>query len=360
MVIAASFLISFLVATAIAPLVIRWYRRKGWVDDPAKHSHVKVLHAASVPRGGGLVVFAGLLVGCALLLQWDHYLIGIMIGALLITIVGWLDDIYDLHPLTRLVTGSVAALIVIGSGIGIDYVSNPFGAGVIHLNGLQWNFILFGQQQSIWILADLFALLFIVWNMNIVNWSKGVDGQLPAFVVVSLLFVSAIAGKFATDPTSFGAQQLALIAAGGFAGLLIWNWYPQKMMPGYGAGSLAGYLLAVLAILSGAKVATVLMVLAVPTADALFAISRRLYRKKAPYWGDRGHLHHRLLDVYGWSKPKIALFYAGSSLILGLLSLILPTPLKLLTVVITGILVVGLQLEAKRRTTRGLDSHEQH
>lgn len=354
--IVGSFLISFITAALIAPLVIRWYRAHRWLDDPSHHTHVKVVHERAVPRGGGLVVFAGLALGAAIFLQWDHYLIGIMAGAVIITIIGWLDDVYDLHPLTRLVTGTLAAMVVIGVGIGIDYVSNPFGPGVIHLDAIQWQLVVFGQPHTFLVLADLFALFFIVWNMNIVNWSKGVDGQLPAFVTVSFLFVSVLAGKFADDPTSFGTQQLALIAAGSFAGLLIWNWYPQKMMPGYGAGSLAGYLLAVLAILSGAKVATVLMVLAVPTADAAFAISRRLYQKKAPYWGDRGHLHHRLLDVYGWSKPMIACFYAVTSLIMGILSLFLPTILKLLTVVITAGVVVGLQLEAKRRLNREADS----
>ena len=352
----ASFFVSFLTAALVAPLVIRWYRARNWLDDPATHTHAKVVHDRPVPRGGGLVVLAGLVVGALIFLQWDQYLIAIMLGAVLIAVVGWLDDLYDLHPGIRLVTGSVAALIVILSGIGIGYVSNPFGEGVIHLDIWQWQYWFLGQPRSIWILADLFALFFILWNMNIVNWSKGVDGQLPAFVTISFLFVSLLAGKFAGDPTSFGTQQLALIAAGSFAGLLVWNWYPQKMMPGYGAGSLAGYLLAVLAILSGAKVATILMVLAIPTADAIFAVSRRIYRGKMPFWGDRGHLHHKLLDVYGWSKPAIALFYASTSLILGVLSLFLQTQLKLVAVVIAGLLVVGLQLEAKRRSISASNS----
>lgn len=354
----ASFLVSFLTAALIAPLIIRWYRKHKWLDDPTTQKHVKVLHERAVPRGGGLVVFAGLVVGAGLFLQWDSYLIAIMAGATILALVGWLDDLYNLHPSIRMLTGSAAALCVIGAGIGIGYVSNPFGPGVIHLDSLQWQFWLFGESRSLWVWADIFAFFFILWNMNIVNWSKGVDGQLPAFVTVSLLFVSMLAGTFAGDPTNFGTQQLALIAAGSFAGLLVWNWYPQKMMPGYGAGSLAGYLLAVLAILSGAKVATILMVLAIPTADAIFAISRRLYRGKSPYWGDRGHLHHKLLDVYGWSKQTIALFYAGSSLVMGILSLYLDTRYKLLAVAMAAVLVVGLQLEAKRRTQRESPPHD--
>ncbi|MBP7875622.1 undecaprenyl/decaprenyl-phosphate alpha-N-acetylglucosaminyl 1-phosphate transferase [Candidatus Woesebacteria bacterium] len=346
------FLLSFFTAAVTAPIVIYWYRSRNWIDDPSTNVHAKVVHTRAVPRGGGIVILAGLLVGAIAFLHWDQYLLAILAGAILITIVGWLDDVFDLHPALRLISGSIAAFFVIMAGIGIGYVTNPFGPGVIHLDGVQMQYWFLGQPRSIWVLADLFAWFFILWNMNIVNWSKGVDGQLPAFVTISFLFVSLLAGRFAGDPTSFGTQQLAMIAAGSFAGLLLWNWYPQKMMPGYGAGSLAGYLLSVLAILSGAKVATILMVLAIPTADAVFAISRRLYRKKLPFWGDRGHLHHKLLDVYGWSKQMIALFYAGTSLILGVLSLYLHTQLKLVAVVIAALLVVGLQVEAKRRSSR--------
>ena len=348
----ASFFLSLLASSVIAPLVIAWYRSHSWLDDPATHTHAKVVHNRAVPRGGGLVVFFGVLIGSAALLHFDLYLVAILLGAALLTLVGWLDDVYDIHPAYRLLSGALASLLVISVGIGIGYVSNPFGPGVIHLDTIQWHFWFLGKQRVLWVLSDLFALFFLVWNMNIVNWSKGVDGQLPAFVTISLLFISVLAGTFAGDPTNFGTQQLALIVAGSFAGLLIWNWYPQKMMPGYGAGSLAGYFLGVLAILSGAKVAMVLMVLAIPTADAVFAIARRIYRGKSPFWGDRGHLHHKLLDVYGWSKPAIASFYAGSSLVMGLLSLVLPTFLKLVALGICGLLVVGLQVEAKRRLTR--------
>ncbi|MDR0463044.1 MAG: hypothetical protein LBG64_02390, partial [Pseudomonadales bacterium] len=103
------------------------------------------------------------------------------------------------------------------------------------------------------------------------------------------------------------------------------NFYPQKIMSGYGAGSIAGFLLAILSMLSGAKVATVLMVLALPTADAIFTIIRRIRAGKSPFYGDRGHLHHKLLDEYGWGRRRIAFFYWLITAIMGLLALILPT-----------------------------------
>ncbi|NCN82546.1 MAG: undecaprenyl/decaprenyl-phosphate alpha-N-acetylglucosaminyl 1-phosphate transferase [Candidatus Pacebacteria bacterium] len=336
------FFLSFLLAFLITPMVIKLYKKHGWLDDPKKQVHAKKTHKIAVPRGGGIVVFFAILVCSLLFLQFDQYLLAILAGAGILAIVGFLDDIYDLHPFPRLLANGFAALLVVGSGIGIAYVSNPFGPGVIHLDQPQISFAFFGEIRNIWLLADLFAVLFIIWNINIVNWSKGVDGQLPGFAAAALVFIGLLSSKFVGDPTSFNTAQLAFIVAGAFTGLLLWNWYPQRIMPGYGAGSLAGFFLGVLAILSGAKLATTLMVLAIPTADAIFTIGRRLYAGKSPFWGDRGHLHHKLFDTFGWSRQKIAIFYSFSSIALGTLSLYLNTIGKLLTIAITMSLVFGV------------------
>ncbi|NCN06547.1 MAG: undecaprenyl/decaprenyl-phosphate alpha-N-acetylglucosaminyl 1-phosphate transferase [Candidatus Pacebacteria bacterium] len=337
-----AFFLSFLFAFLLAPVVIRLYKRQGWLDDPAHNTHVKKTHTTAVPRGGGLVIFFAVLACSLLFLQFDQYLLAILTGALLLTIIGFLDDILDLHPFPRLAINGLAALIVVGSGIGIAYISNPFSSGVLMLDQPRLTLSFLGETRSIWVLADLFAVFFIIWNSNIVNWSKGVDGQLPAFSMVALVFVGLLSLRFFDDPTSFNTAQLAFIVAGAFAGLLPWNWFPQKIMPGYGAGSLAGFFLGVLAILSGAKLATTLMVLAIPTADAVFTIVRRLHAGKSPFWGDRGHLHHKLFDTFGWSRQKIAIFYGISSVALGFLSLYLNTVGKLLTIAITMSLVFGL------------------
>lgn len=342
-----SFFITALVACCITPLVIHFYRTHNWLDNPITQTHAKKTHTIPVPRGGGFVIFFSILFLSVFFLHYDTYLIAIMTGAAILTLVGFLDDVFDIHPLIRLCTNLLVALIVVGSGIGIAYVSSPFSSSVIHLNMPQITFNFLGQDRTIWILADLFAILFIVWNMNIVNWSKGVDGQMPGFVSIALIFIGILSTRFVDDPTSFNTTQLSFIAAGAFAGFLVWNWYPQKIMPGYGAGSLAGYFLSVLAILSGAKVATILMVLAIPTSDALFTITRRILNGKSPFWGDRGHLHHKLIDVFHWGKRRIAVFYWSTSLILGLLSLYLNTIQKLITIAVVLLAVAGALVWAK-------------
>ncbi len=331
------FFISALISSLTAPIIIWFYRRQSWLDDPQENSHVKRTHLRPVPRGGGLVVYLGICLTSVLFLEVDKYLVGILSGGLILTIIGVLDDIYDLHPLLRLGFNFLAALIVVGTGIGIAYVTNPFGSGVIHLDQPQLVLDFLGKTRTIWLLADFFAVFFIVWNMNIVNWAKGVDGQLPGFVSAAAVMIGLLSSRFLDDPTQFETAHLALIVGGAFLGLLIWNWYPQKMMPGYGGGSLGGYFLSILALLGGAKVATTLMVLAIPTADAIFTITRRILAGKSPFWGDRGHLHHKLLDRLGWGRRRIAVFYWFTSLGLGTLSLYLGTWGKIVTLaVITG------------------------
>jgi len=351
------FIISTLLALLITPLIIKWYRSQNWVDDPQQATHAKKTHTDPVPRGGGIVIGVVLIICSILFLEFDKYLVAILTGAVLLMTVGFLDDIYDIHPLIRLGVGFLAALIVVGSGMGIAYVSNPFGDDVIHLDQPQIQFEFMGESRSIWIVADIFALLFILWNMNIVNWSKGVDGQMPGFVSIALVFIGILSLQFADDPTQFNSMYLAFIGAGAFAGFLYWNWYPQKIMPGYGAGSLAGYLISVLAIVSGAKLATVFMVLSIPTADAVFTILRRLLAKKSPIWGDRGHLHHKLLDVFAWGRRRIAIFYWLITFIMGMLALYLNTAGKLLTIGLASILVFGLLVWAKYQQKYGKIKH---
>jgi UDP-GlcNAc:undecaprenyl-phosphate GlcNAc-1-phosphate transferase len=342
-------LISGLIAALTAPLIIMWYRQNNWLDDPQQTPHRKKTHRSPVPRGGGLVVFAGILLTSLFFLQVDRYLIAILLGAGLLSVVGFIDDIKDISPLTRLLTGLVASLVVVGAGIGIAYVGNPFGAGVVHLNFPILTFDFWGQTRQIWLLSSLFALFFINWNMNILNWSKGVDGQLPGFVSIAAIFIGLLSLRFQDVPTTFNTAHLSFIVAGAYLGLLIWNWYPQKMMPGYGAGSLAGYFLSVLAILSGAKVATTLMVLAIPTADGIFTIMRRVLAGKSPFWGDRGHLHHKLMDILGWGRRRIAIFYWLASLGLGIISLLLGTTGKIVVFLLTVVFVFSFLVWAKLR-----------
>ncbi len=344
----AAFLVSFLAAVACAPLVIALYKKLGWLDDPKKNPHPKTVHATPVPRGGGLVVAAGVAVVTLFFMPLTPALAGVMVGAIVLLISGTLDDRYDINPYIRYGLNLLAAIIVIASGVGIDYVTNPFGPGVIQLGEIGPHLTIGSQAYPLF--ASGLALLWIVWNMNAVNWSKGVDGQLPGFVCVAAFFIALLSLRFQGDVTQGMVTTLSLAVSGAFAGLLVWNAYPQKMMPGYAAGSLAGYFLSVLAILSGAKIATALLLLAIPTADGIYTVTRRIAAGKSPFWGDRGHLHHRMLDA-GWSRRRIAAFYWLTTFLFGCVALQLDSRSKAYAMMAAGILFLLLVLWLKRSIT---------
>lgn len=330
------------VAFGLAPLVMKWYRHKGWLDDPEKQKHAKVVHKYPVPRGGGLVIWGAVLIGVCLFLEMNKYTWGILLGATIIGITGWWDDIKDVNPYLRLLLGVLAAGVVVAAGIGIAYVTNPLGEGVIRLDQPQIPFFLWGKLRTVWIVADLFALFWIVWCMNMINWSKGLDGQLPGMVVIAALVIGILSFRFVDDVTQWPVMILAAITAGAYLGFLPWNFYPQKMMPGYGGGALAGFLLATLSILSGAKLATLMLVLAVPMIDAIYVMINRLRQKKSPVWGDRTHFHHKLMDL-GWGKRRIAVFYWLVTLLLGVIALQLNARQKAFTIALL-VLMFGVVL----------------
>lgn len=335
-------MVTLVAAVLAAPLVMAIYKKMKWLDDPKIKKQPKVVHKYPVPRGGGVVIFMALLVGALIFLGIDKHSMGILLGGLVLMITGVLDDVLDISPYVRLALGLLAGVMVVSAGIGIAYITNPLTGGVIHLNEPQLPLYLWGKTRTIWVLSDLFALVWIGWCMNMINWSKGLDGQLPGIVVIASLVIGLLSLKFNGDVTQWEVSILAGITAGAYLGFLPFNFFPQKMMPGYGAGSLAGYLLAILSILSGAKVATLILVLAVPMMDALYVVGRRMARGKSPVWGDRSHFHHKLMDL-GWGKRRIAGFYWLMTLILGIIALQLNARQKVFTIVLS-LLIFGAVL----------------
>ncbi|KKT65776.1 MAG: Glycosyl transferase family 4 [Candidatus Woesebacteria bacterium GW2011_GWA2_44_33] len=332
-----AFLLPALVSFLVTPAVIWGYKRMGALGR-AKRREMDT-HEKQVPRGGGIPIYLGILIGAVAFLPLDQHLIGILVGGLVGLAVGVADDWLDLNPYFRLGLLFLAAGAVVAAGVGIAYINLPF-LGIVNLDQPRINFWFLGEQRSIWVLSDLFALVFIVAVMNFVNWSKGLDGQLPGIVVIAAVTIGVLSLKFSGDVTQWPVLILALILAGAYAGFLPWNFYPQKIMPGYAGGILGGYFLAVLAILSTTKVGTLLVVLGVPVVDAGIIMGRRILAGKSPVWGDRGHWHHYLLDKAGWSKRKIALFYWGVTGFLGMVALKLNSRQKLYTI-LGVVLVIG-------------------
>ncbi len=330
-------LVSGLVATVASWVVVKWGKHLNIVDDPRQHKSAKVVHERPVPRGGGIPIFLALLVSTTLFLPSGSRVWAIVTGAAILAIVGFLDDRFSekISPYLRLVVNIVVALVVVGSGIGIAYITNPAG-GIISLAQPQYCF----QGHCIWLVADLLAIVWLVGLQNVVGWSSGVDGQLPGFVVIAALTMGLLGLRF-HDPSQMPVIILSAITAGAYLGFLPWNWYPQKIMPGYGGKSLAGFLLGVLSILSTAKVGALIMVLGLPLIDGALVILKRLREGRSPVWGSYEHFHHYLLDR-GWGRRRIALLYWGVSGILAVLALRLNSTSKYFTMVTVTLILGGL------------------
>jgi len=318
--------------------VINLAKKFNLVTDKKIREHPAHTHQGIIPRAGGLPIYFSILITSIIFLPINKILFGILLSSFLLIVIGLLDDYYDLSPYIRFAANLAISALVIGFGLGIPYISNPFG-GIIRLDQWQLSFNLFGYH-SILVIADIFAIIWLTWIMNMVNWSKGVDGQLPGFVSITALFLGIIAQRFtAHDINVQSVAIFSFIVSGAFLGFLPLNFYPQKIMPGYGGGALAGFLLGILSILSFGKLGTAVLILSVPMIDAFYTIIRRLKNKKSPFRADWGHFHHRLLEI-GWGKRRIAVFYWLVALILGIASLFLKEIEKLLAFLTTGIILL--------------------
>lgn len=321
------FFTALVLSLVITPLTIWIFTRLGLVIDPKKTPHPAHIHKKPVPKGGGVAIFLAVFITLALLLKLDKHLIAIALASAITVVVGLIDDVRGINPYLRLAINFLAVGVIVASGIGIAFVSNPFG-GIIDLSQPRWGFDLWGRHHEIWILADIFALLWIPILINSINWSSGVDGQISGVVAIAALALGIISLTYSADIAQWPVSTLAFALSGAFVGLTVFHFYPQKIMPGYSATSLAGLLLGVISILATAKVGTVLVVLGVPLIDFSYLIIKRIMAGKSPVWGDRNHLHHKLLDM-GWGKRRIALFYWLVTIILAVAAIKLEARSKL-------------------------------
>lgn len=327
-------LIAFCVTVVTVPFVIRFAKKAKLMDDPKTHIHPAIIHKKPIPRAGGLPIFIGIVVASLFFIPFDSFTITIFIGGLIVVVTGLLDDKYDLSPYIRFGANILTAMIAVYAGVTIPFITNPLG-GILHFTDFQ--FVLFDQAYNI---GDILAVIWIVWVMNMLNWSKGVDGQMPGIAAISSFVIGIAAFRFmSTEETSYMISLLSFVVGGASLGFLIFNFYPAKIFPGYSA-TILGYFIGILSITSGVKLATAVLVMGVPSVDAAITIIRRILSKKSPFWHDRGHLHHLLLN-YGLGHRSIAVFYWLMSLILGFVALMASSRGKLFAIMLVVVVVLG-------------------
>lgn len=350
------FLTALLITALTTPVTILLAKRFGLMDDPAKHIHPGIIHKKPIPRAGGIPLFLGCFIAGLIFFPINAITIAIYLSAFIALAVGTIDDklnaqAKDISPYLRFLANILCAVILVGSGITISFITNPLG-GIFHFDTIV--FPVFGLFTLS--LAQIISVFWIIWVMNMLNWSKGVDGQMPGIVAISAIVIGILSLRFPviTDGTLMEAQ-LSFIIAGSAVGFLLFNFYPAKIFPGYGATALY-LLLAVVSILTSAKLATAILVMGVPIVDAIFTIIRRLANKKSPFFGDKKHLHHILLKL-GLSQRQVALLYWSISAILGTISLLLQSRSKVFAIIMLGV-IVGMGLTALHLITKGIHEEE--
>jgi len=330
------FLAALIATIVVTPISLIFIKKFGLIDDPSKRKHPAALHTKPIPRAGGIPLFIGIAVAGLIFLPIEKITIALFLAGLICLIVGVLDDKFDISPYFRFLINIVSATIVVFAGANIAFITNPFG-GILYLSSIQIPFL---ASYSPIIFSYFVAILWIVWIMNMLNWSKGVDGQMPGIVAISAIVIGILSLRFPViDHYSLISAKLSFMIAGAAIGFLFFNFYPAKIFPGYSATAVY-LLLAVVSILASAKLATAVLVMGVPIIDGIFTITRRILSGKSPFWHDKKHLHHLLLKR-GYGHRKIALFYWFISAILGSLALVLSSRGKLFAIVMLAIIVGG-------------------
>jgi len=332
------FLISFTASLLFTPLTIYLAKRLKLIDDPSKRKHPAKIHKKPIPRAGGLAIFLSITSAALFTLPINNTTVTLLTAGLIVVTVGILDDKYDISPYARFASNILAASIVVINIVRLNFITNPFGGTVVF------------QDLPIGVFASLapyvLAVIWIVWVMNMLNWSKGVDGQMPGIAAISAIIIGIASLRFPIlTPDNITTAQLAFATAGASFGFLLFNKYPAKIFPGY-SSTILGFYIAILALSSSAKLATALLVMGVPTVDALITVARRLKAKKSPFWHDKGHLHHLLLDI-GIPQQYIAPIYWFASLLLGVIALTLSSRGKLFAIILVLVVTTGFILTLK-------------
>ena len=314
----AAFVAAALLALVLTPFVRRVAIRLDNIDRPDSRR----VNDAPIPRGGGVAVaIAFLLVtitGIAINTQTGAvpvplalkptHLVALLAGGAIATLLGVLDDTFQLRARWQLLGQLVLAGLAVAAGILVTDLNNPFGPGDIELSTP---------------FAIGFSMLWIVGMINSINFIDGLDGLSSGIALIAAATLGLISLTTAVGPVGqpfIGILCFAL--AGSLLGFLRWNFHPASIFIGTSGVMFVGYTLAVLSILGTAKVAVALLVLGVPILDTFWIIVRRLSAGHSPFTPDRGHIHHRLLDL-GLSHSQTVLVIYAICLSLAVLSLVL-------------------------------------
>lgn len=332
-------------------LMIKTAFRFGIVDNPGLE---RKIHKLPTPLLGGVAIFLVFVILAFLyrgeLLAGDleaHHLLGVLAGSIFLIIGGVLDDKYDLTPGKQFIFPVLAVLAVVAGGVGIEKITNPFG-GLTYLDQLRIPIFDFGDGiHYFMVLADSFTILWLLGMMYTTKLLDGMDGLVTGVTAIGafIIFLFTMTTKYYQPDIGIAA----LILAGACLGFLIFNWHPAKIFLGESGSLFLGFILGVLAIISGGKIAIALLVMGIPILDVVWTIIRRLAAGKNPLkFADRKHLHFRLFDLGLGTRKTVLIFYLFS-IVFGLSALFLQSRGKLLTLGGLVIIMLGMAIGIEKK-----------
>jgi UDP-GlcNAc:undecaprenyl-phosphate GlcNAc-1-phosphate transferase len=302
-------LVAAAVTAMLTPLTMRLARRVGAIDEP----RARGLSVRSTPLLGGLAIFGGVLVSTLIWLpsgyhESPHLWEGVLVGCAVITLVGAIDDRYDIHPVVKLIGQVLAAVIVVHFGVAVKKITLPFVGQLAFPNA--------GATNA----GPLLTVIGLVAMMNVVNFSDGVDGLAAGVCAIIAAAMAVIA--FDLDRQQPGV--LAALTAGAALGFLIFNFPPASSFMGDSGANLLGLLMGVITVEAAVKTAAVvsfvlpLILLAVPFLDTTFVVLKRLKYRQPIYRPDSEHFHHRMARIGFSSRRTIAYLYTWTLMLAGL------------------------------------------
>lgn len=322
--IAIAFLLAFITAYVITPYTIRLSKKVGALDIPKEK---RKIHKDAMPRLGGLAIIAGFTVSTIYLLiimsiektlnlnDFDSYglkLIGFFLGALILSIFCFIDDLKGIPPYIKLLGHIISAIVVVFFGIRMDKIV------ISHLN----------TTINGGLLLNIITILWIVGITNAINLIDGLDGLSAGIGIISCFSLLMI---FTLNGSPLISILLIAALAGALVGFLPFNFNPARTFMGDTGSNFLGYSLAIISILGTAKTYTFLVliaplfVFAIPLLDTSFAIIRRLMKTKSIkgiFKADSEHLHHKIMKQ-GYTQKQAVLMLYGISATLGMFAIIL-------------------------------------
>ncbi|MCX6807583.1 MAG: MraY family glycosyltransferase [Patescibacteria group bacterium] len=314
------FFTTFLITLVFMPLVIYLAKKWNFTDNPRGRDEFRRLQKISVANGGGIILYLALAIAIFLFFPIWKPLIAVLICGLILVVAGTADDFRELPWWLQIIPHLLVAVIIAFVGIRINYVSNPFG-GTLDLTVIKW-------------LPILLTILWIVIMINTVKFLDGVDGLSSGVGFIAAMTLGGLSVIMLKE-SSYTAP-LAFALAGGLLGYLIWNWYPAKVYYGEAGAALTGFMLAVLAIFSGGKIATAFLIMGLPVLDIIRLVIVRLKNKRKPWQAGRDHLHHLLYDAGLGARGTVIVLYLFS-LIFGAAALFLQTKGK---IILAGVVLI--------------------